>query len=531
MIGILDCTLRDGGYINDWDFDYNTSMDIVDLASQAHIDVIEIGFIDEECNNAKEKTKFQSFDEINYFLEECYLKGVICDNNIVAMIMLGKVDLDSIQPRNKSHLKGIRLCFKKNQISEMIPMAKRIVECGYDLYLQPASITDYDDETFIELVEFANSTITKAFYIVDTYGLMQKEDVLHYLRLLIERLNEDIFIGFHSHNNLQLSFSNSQYFIEYGRKRNLLIDSSVMGMGRGAGNLCTELITKYINDNIVSKKYDLIPILRIVDGFIQPLFQRYAWGYSVPYYLAAINFCHPNYATFLSNKDSLSVEIISEIMNSIPEDKKRSYDEDLIHNIYMNYLSDDNEGNIEDYLSRKIKGKKVVLIAPGKQVEICKEKIAEIVKSDDVYSISLNSYEKMFEVDAIILNNEKRLEQFDLNDIREREIDLITTSNVKVDANISRICFDMRRYVRNNIDFMGVVVLDILQKVGVKEVLLAGYDGFSTSARESYLSSINVTNVDAEVNEFRNEIIAQKIEQMRKYMTIRFITPSQYLND
>lgn len=74
-------------------------------------------------------------------------------------------------------------------------------------------------------------------------------------------------------------------------------------------------------------------------------------------------------------------------------------------------------------------------------------------------------------------------------------------------------------------------MVDILHKVGVKEVLLAGYDGFSTSARESYLSSINVTNVDAEVNEFRNEIIAQKIEQMRKYMTIRFITPSQYLND
>ena len=96
-------------------------------------------------------------------------------------------------------------------------------------------------------------------------------------------------------------------------------------MGRGAGNIHTELITKYLNDNFKAK-YNLLPILDIVQKYINPIFEISPWGYSVPYYLAAINNCHPNYAKYLIDKGIESVDIIDEILSAIPEKNKTNYD-------------------------------------------------------------------------------------------------------------------------------------------------------------------------------------------------------------
>jgi 4-hydroxy 2-oxovalerate aldolase len=98
--------------------------------------------------------------------------------------------------------------------------------------------------------------------------------------IIDHNLNKDIALGFHSHNNLQLSFSNAQELILLNSTRNIILDASVFGMGRGAGNLCTELLIQYINENII-RKYDLMPVLEIIDKYIQHLYTKHSWGYSV----------------------------------------------------------------------------------------------------------------------------------------------------------------------------------------------------------------------------------------------------------
>ncbi len=150
---------------------------------------------------------------------------------------------------------------------------------------------------------------------------------------------------FHSHNNMQLSFSNAQILMELDTDRTIYIDSSVYGMGRGAGNLCTELITKYLNDNY-SHNYNLLPILEIIDEHLMSVFIKSPWGYSVPFYIASINNCHPNYASYLLDKQTISVRDIYNILASMDDSKRTFYDREYIEKLYVSYqenVVDDND--------------------------------------------------------------------------------------------------------------------------------------------------------------------------------------------
>jgi 4-hydroxy 2-oxovalerate aldolase len=113
-----------------------------------------------------------------------------------------------------------------------------------------------------------------------------------------------------------------------GIKREVIIDSCLYGMGRGAGNLCTELIAKYFNDNHF-KKYNISPLLKSIEQDLKPIYQNSPWGYSTPYYIAALHGCHPNYAGYLV-KNGLSDEKIDEILSQISLENKTIYNADYI---------------------------------------------------------------------------------------------------------------------------------------------------------------------------------------------------------
>ena len=125
-----------------------------------------------------------------------------------------------------------------------------------------------------------------------------------------------IRLGFHGHNNLQLAFSNAQVLGQIQTKRQLLLDSSVYGMGRGAGNLPTELIARYIDQNIASR-YDVSLVMDVYDQHIADIRRKHQWGYSMAYHIAAVHVCHPNYASFLLEKRDLPVKDMEAVLRSI----------------------------------------------------------------------------------------------------------------------------------------------------------------------------------------------------------------------
>lgn len=325
MIKIFDCTLREGGYVNDWNFQYSNIKKILSNLVLANIDYVECGFL-KSCDYNNDKTLFSAIEDLQNL--EIELKKT----KLALMVNLGEYPIERFPYCNDENI-FIRIAFKKNQIKEAIDYSKILKEKGYNIFLNPMHTITYSSNELLDLINLANNLKPKGFTIVDTTGEMREKDLVLYFNLIDSNLDKDISLGFHSHNNLQLSFSNSQCLLKICKDRELIIDTTISGIGRGAGNLCTELIIRHLNDNY-NKNYDINPIIKIIDEQINPIFKDTPCGYSIFYYLSAVNSCHPNYAKYLMNKGNLSLETIDYIFKRIPQNKKLSFDIDLIEKLF-----------------------------------------------------------------------------------------------------------------------------------------------------------------------------------------------------
>lgn len=319
QVEILDCTLRDGGYIIDWKFGQSTIEKIVDCLTLAGIDYIECGFLKEEKFNP-DKTFFPTLKNLLPFLK--------ADTNYTLMVNFGEYSIDNF-PKEVILNIVIRVAFKKHNKEEALKYIEKLVDLGWKVFANPMSTNSYSEQELETLINKINQIKPFALSIVDTLGNMYEKDVVEIFEFIDKILDKNIALGFHSHNSMQLSFSNTKALLKMDLDRKIIIDSCVYGMGRGAGNLCTELITKYLNDNW-NKEYKILSVLKAIE-ILKPIYDKTPWGYSTPYYISAIYGCHPNYASYLVNQQFPDNDI-EKIMSKIPEDKKLVFDKDFIEN-------------------------------------------------------------------------------------------------------------------------------------------------------------------------------------------------------
>lgn len=519
-VKVLDCTLRDGGYINNWNFGEKSIFKILNNLNVSNIDYIEVGFL-QDCFYDINKTLFNDLSQIEKFLKDVNSHF----SKMVAMIIYGKFNLDKFTPKTKnSKLDAIRVTFKKNQIENVFDYLEYIKRCGYELFCNPTNIETYSDFEMLQLIEKVNQLEPYGFSIVDTNGILKEQDIQRIFYLVNHNLKDNIKLCFHSHNNLQLSFSNAQCLIKNSKKREIIIDSTVFGMGRGAGNLCTELLTQYINDNYEGH-YDLIPILKIVDEQINPIYAQTPWGYSVPYYLAATNHCHPNYAKYLVDKATVPVEAINKLLQSIPNEKKAIFSLDLIKQLYLDKLSNpvEDSGTLEQF-SSFVKDRNILLLAPGKTLENEKQVICDFIDKNNPYIISLNFIPNDYHTDLVFVTNTKRFEN--LTDIN---CPLMITSNIEkypqkaMVLNYSSYLNDSNMY-----DNVTLMLLKIFEKINIKNVNIAGLDGFSNLQSENYVDKKMINN--AKLGEFdeRNQVMSLELSKLNKNIKINILTSTRY---
>ena len=522
---ILDCTLRDGGYINDWRFGKKTIVSILEKLEKANIDIIECGFLtrmvkDEACS------LFNDIAQIEKVLPRQGRTAMY-----VAMIAIGEKELhpSELAPFDGKSLEGIRLTFHKGEIDQAMEWARIIQEKGYKVFMQPVGTGFYTDMELLQLVEKMNQLQPYAFYIVDTLGSMYRNEVSHRFYLIDENMRPEIHLGFHGHNNLQLAFSNAQVLGKIQTKRTLILDSSVNGMGRGAGNLPTELITQYINKNIASR-YDVTMVMDIYDEYISAIRKKFEWGYSVPYHIAASNVCHPNYASYLINKQTLTMKDIEKIIQSIPEKYKILYDQSLIEELYVRYQS----RNIDDSaavqeISGWLSGRKILLLAPGKSLVSHYDSILRFVEEEHPFVISVNFADTRYPIDACFVSNHKRMDTIGLEIRRMGGLRTILTSNIAGGGG----CVYVNYACYTNGDDMvsdnaGLMLLSLLKRCGAHTVYLAGFDGFHHRHGGNYYSEeLNSQEDEGQVREKRKRIRKQ-LQELSAEMEITFITPSVY---
>lgn len=331
-IKVLDCTLRDGGYVNDWNFGADNARQIVSDVGKAGVDYIELGFIDNfEGDDNPDQIQFNNMDKVTRIFKPSLYKLAI-------MVNIGYGYPSSAFPKHSEKTVDlVRLVTWERMMKDGVVYSQQLIDKGYEVCLNLTRTPQYSLERFRECVNLYKGIPLSAVYIVDTFGQMTKEDLLSYANILDEILDEKVRIGYHAHNNMQQALVNSIALCEQLYKHDLIVDASVYGMGRGAGNLSLELFLKYLNNNKFGV-YDINPLLEVMENNIKKFYVDTPWGYSMPYLISGINGRNPSYVNYMQKK-GLSIVQIEQIYRKMRElNVGITYDEKMCDDLIKTVL-------------------------------------------------------------------------------------------------------------------------------------------------------------------------------------------------
>ncbi|OLN32151.1 aldolase catalytic domain-containing protein [Desulfosporosinus metallidurans] len=528
-VKLVDCTLRDGGYVNDWEFGNDNIINIFERLVSANIDIVEVGFLDERRMIDLNRTIMPDCNAVN----EIY-GGLEKGNSlIVGMIDYGTCGIEHILPSDNCFLDGIRVIFKKHIMDQAIAFCSQIKKLGYKVFVQAVSTTSYSDEEMMALLELVNELEPYAFSLVDTYGLFHKHNLVHYYNLANEYLKYSIGLGYHSHNNFQLAYANCVELLDNPpANRMLLVDGTLYGMGKGSGNAPVELLAMQMNEHL-NKNYNLNQLLEAIDVNILEIYRKVPWGYSLKFFIAASNDCHPNYVTYLTDKQTLSVKSINEILNGITEEKKLMYDKTYIESLYLEYQKEDcNDEDDLRQLKEAFRGNNILLLGSGNTVLTEREKTQNYIDTIRPIIIAVN-FLPDYAVNFIFISNARRYVQLSsrINKL-DPQIKLIATSNVTKSKGDFDFTLKYSALLDEKAEFVDnpmIMLIKLLDYCEVTDIALAGFDGYSKARTSDYVNpNMEYSFTKAKAIEINNDAIAS-LARLENTVPIRFITKSYYV--
>lgn len=336
-IELVDCTLRDGGIVVNFDFGSERMETIKACLESSNVEYIECGYIDERKGSREGRTCFCDEKAI----EETLLSTGKRENiTYLAMIDYGTFDVSKLGERNAHGIDGVRLAFHKEHWREAIEVGRTILQKGYQLYIQPMVSMRYTDDEYRELIATCNRELAAAsgFYIVDSFGQMDNMSLRHLLEMADQYVSPTMKLGFHAHNNRQMAFSNACAFAKYPLKHSAMLDSTIMGMGKGAGNLCTELIAPVLIEQ--GKSYNVNGIYEEISSYFSKQLKETPWGYSLDYYLASLYGCTPSYIKLFTADERVTTDILVDLLRNMPEEKKAACDRVFAAEYLRKYFED-----------------------------------------------------------------------------------------------------------------------------------------------------------------------------------------------
>lgn len=518
---LLDCTLRDGGYINDWNFGYKCIKGFCEKIKRTNIEYCEVGFIK---GNVYDKNK-SLFPNIESFKE-------VIGEKSKEMVYIGMydtgtpLDIKNFSKYDGTSIDAIRVIFKNSKIYEAIKACNEFKTLGYEVIANFVNTEIFSNEELIMAIKEFNKMKVHALSIVDTFGDLNNKEFLSLVKLFDENMDKDIGLCYHAHNNLQQAFQNSQSLVELNLERDVIIDGCVFGMGRGAGNLNLELFANYLNEKY-EKNYHIIPMLEIMDEYLQEIYDNQFWGYSLPLYISASLKVHPNYAIYLASKNTLTEKALYEIMKMISDKDKITYSRELAEKYYEKYQEnfiDDKED--KQKLCEELKNKNILILAPGNSLNIEKDKILSEINKENNITIALNFYSEAFSPQYVFSSNMRRYNKID----EDNRFKSIITSNMR-EAIKKDFVFNYSNLIskeKNIEDNSGIMLLRLLIELGIKNVKIAGMDGYCKNNSQVYVDEEVFYDFSNEA-ELRNKYIKEELNEIKKYINISFITNSIYI--
>ncbi len=534
-IQVLDCTLRDGGRVINCNFRDNIIRNISKKLEDSHIDIIEMGFIrDEVCINYNgNSTFFTAINQIEPFISE--RKGK--DTSFVAFIDYGMYDFSKLETCSGLSVDGIRVGFTKkdyeNHKKDICNCLLSVKEKGYKLFVQGVNSLAYSDIEFLELIQFVNQINPYSFGIVDTYGAMYIEDAKRVFDLTEHNLNSQICIDVHLHNNFQLAFAIAQELVQRVKNdRKMIIDATLEGMGKCAGNLNTELIIDYLN-RMCNGNYETDMILDIIDEYIMPIKRKVNWGYTVPAFIAGIYKAHPNNVIWMTEKN-MEMKEIRHVMANINEEVRQRYDYNNIEKTYIQYVTNkiDDSKTIKK-LQEMIGKREVLVMAPGNNLVRYCDDINDYIQKNNPFIISVN-YVVENQSAYCFVGYKKRY-----GIIKKETERFILPSNIKKTAEGDK------EYIVNYesildlgyklFDNSTMMLLNLLKKLEVEKITIAGFDGFykdkdNNFVNMSFDNERHMNNYDG-INEEISKMVREYRKRVKKQIDVQFLTPSMYCEE
>lgn len=285
-INVIDCTVRDGGLMNKWQFDLKFVKHVYEATAAAGVDYMEIGYLSSESAFSR--------DEVGpwKFCAESDLKKVIGNEEkkikLSVMADIGRIEWDDIPLRENSSIDMIRVACYVHQVDTAIALAHHCMDKGYEVAINLMAVSTVGMRELNEALEDLSKSRVPIIYLVDSFGAFYSEDIDTLAAKYMERLPGKT-IGIHTHNNQQLAFANTISAIINGIN---YLDGSLYGIGRGAGNCPLELLLSFLKN----PKFDVKPLIEVIEAQIFPWTKKIDWGYFIPYMVTGVMNQHPRSA-------------------------------------------------------------------------------------------------------------------------------------------------------------------------------------------------------------------------------------------
>ncbi|MBN2453866.1 MAG: aldolase catalytic domain-containing protein [Candidatus Omnitrophica bacterium] len=286
-IKVLDCTIRDGGLINDHNFTDHLVREVYRAVSEAGVDYMEIGY-----KNSRKlfpggkygKWKFCEDEDIKRAID-----GISSKTKLSVMVDVGRVDINDVKPKKDSPVDMVRVASYVKDIDKAIYLINQFDGKGYETTVNIMAISRALDNEITEAFEqLEKECAAQAIYLVDSFGSLYQEST-EFLVKKAKSIIKTKEIGIHTHNNQQLAFGNTIEAIIHGAN---FVDGTVYGLGRAAGNCPLELLIGFLKN----PKYDIRPILDLISKEFIPLREKMEWGYIIPYAITGMLDEHPKAA-------------------------------------------------------------------------------------------------------------------------------------------------------------------------------------------------------------------------------------------
>jgi 4-hydroxy 2-oxovalerate aldolase len=489
-INILDCTLRDGGYYNNWDFSTNLINDYLRSMPLAGVDYVELGF----------RSLYKStFKGACAYTKDEFLDTLKIPKKLKVAVMVNASDL--LNFGTKDPIKNTRLLFshKRNskvtlvriaahhyEIKKILKVINFLKRYGYNVALNIMQIADRSGQEIRSISKDLSKTSLDVLYFADSMGSLNIEKLLNIISNIKSHWHKNL--GIHTHDNMSRAAINTNIAINHGVD---WIDGTITGMGRGPGNSKTEyLVIEY--ENILSKKVNIIPLLELIDKHFKPLMDKYKWGTNPFYFLAGMHGIHPTFIqTMLGNNRFSNKDILSSI-NHLKKSGGKKFNKDLLNPNNKIYV-----GKFPGKWSPKkdISNKDVLIIGSGPGIKEYKNIIETYIQKNKPYVIALNTQksinEKLINIrascNALSLisdrNNFKKLKQTLVLPIgrMSQEIKNFLNSNKVLDfgLEVKQKKFEFKeKYAILPNSLVASYALGIATSGKAKRILLAGFDGY-----------------------------------------------------